>query len=98
MASFPWYGTATGLFTSWANALRAEASSWNEFWTKLKEEGVQFSDWAKVMAGSVEAFTSFSEQFWLTMLGPAAPPWVNLPFPLKESVPVRILKAVNEDN
>ncbi len=99
MASFPGYDTATSLFIAWANTLRAQASSWNDFWVKLKDGNVQFSDWIQTMVGSIEAFTSLSEQAWYSLWGPAAPPWANLPFPPNAApIPVKILKAVNKDN
>lgn len=93
--SFPGYAKADEVFVSWANALRAQASGWNALWGKLRDGNAGFGDWSKLFVESVEATMAFSEQFWRTLGGSSAPPWVNLPFPPKAPVPVRTLKAVS---
>jgi hypothetical protein len=93
--SFPGYGSADSVFVSWANTLRAQASSWNDLWIKLRAGSAEFGDWTKLWVESAEAFMSLSEQFWYTFSGSAAPPWVTLRLPAKDAVPVRILKAVD---
>src|SRR6516165_1153136 len=72
--SFPGYGSADSVFVSWANTLRAQASSWNDLWIKLRAGSAEFGDWTKLWVESAEAFMSLSEQFWYTFSGSAAPP------------------------
>ncbi|MEI9949996.1 MAG: hypothetical protein WDO74_13705 [Pseudomonadota bacterium] len=94
--SFPGFLRGSRWFSTWSKTLLAQASIWDDVWSKLKDGSYEMKDWYKAVTQSVDmAATSLDELVQIAAGGPQAPPWASLSWPATEEVSVQPRLAVD---